>query len=131
MKTRFITLLTFLLSISVFAGAFIDFFHAKSEDGKVKLEWKTAEESNVQKFVIERKPVRGDFVPIGEIQPKGNHSFYTYYDENAFKTSDVVYIYRLKIVDNDGSSSYSKERTVTHSISGVKRTWGSIKAMFR
>ena len=58
---------------------------------------------------------------------------YEYTDQTAFKTNDQVYKYRIEIVDKDGSLSYSKEMSVLHNngISGVKRTWGSIKALFR
>jgi len=43
----------------------------------------------------------------------------------------MIFIYRLKIVDTNGQASYSNEVSVSHNVSGVKRTWGSIKAMFR
>ncbi len=122
----------FLLAVgTAFAGAFMEFFYAKSENGNIKLEWKTSDESNLKQFVIERRTAQGGFISLQTMAPKGSNSFYTYLDEAAYKTQDVVFSYRLKIVDNDGSISYSNERYVSHSISGVKRTWGSIKAMFR
>jgi len=133
MYVKKITLyILFLFAVSTaFAGAYLNFFNAKSENGNVKLEWKTQDESNVKQFVIERRSAQGGFMYLQTITPKGSNSYYTYVDEAAYKTQDVVFSYRLKIVDNDGSSSYSSERFVSHSISGVKRTWGSIKAMFR
>jgi hypothetical protein len=39
--------------------------------------------------------------------------------------------YRLRIVRDDQSAGYSNTVTVTHSVSGIKRTWGMIKEMFR
>lgn len=129
-KTSLVLLVLFIIS-TAFAGAFIDFFHARSENGQVLLEWKTSTEQSIKSFKIERKTVDGEFMEIASIQPQGNNSFYTFVDENALKTADVIYIYRLKIVDNNEQFSHSKEVSVSHSISGVKRTWGSIKAMFR
>ncbi|MCK6604358.1 MAG: hypothetical protein HUU43_11395 [Ignavibacteriaceae bacterium] len=127
-----IALLTLLLfTVTTFAGAFIDFFNARSEDGKVRLDWKTAEEVSVKEFIIERKPVRANFSQISVVKPKGDNSYYVFYDENAYKEQDAVYIYRLKIVDYDNNVSYSKEVSVNHTVSGVKKTWGSIKSMFR
>ena len=116
---------------TAFGGAFLELFQAKSESGNIKLEWKTSDESNLKSFIIERRTAQGEYVYLQTITPKGSNSYYTFVDEAAYKTQDLVFSYRLKIVDNDGSSSYSVERYVSHSISGVKRTWGSIKAMFR
>lgn len=123
--------LLLLVAATVYAGAFLDYFHARSENEDVKLEWKTGDENNLQKFVIERKTPQSFFAEIGSISSQGSNSFYTFTDQNAYKSNDLVLIYRLKIVDNDGQISYSSEVTVSHNISGVKRTWGSIKAMFR
>jgi hypothetical protein len=131
MKKLSFTLLVFFLITTAFAGAFIDFISARSEGDNVKVEWKTGEEKDIQEFVIERRSVNGYFSQLATIQPKGSNSYYYYRDENAYKSNDFVFVYRLKIVDSDNSFSYSKEITVSHSVSGVKRTWGSIKAMFR
>jgi hypothetical protein len=131
MKIKIIFLALIFSVGSLIAGAFLDFFYAKSEDGKVKIEWKTTSESNLREFVIERRTHNTPFTEVTIINPKGNNSYYQYFDESAYKSADVVYIYRLKISDKDNTSSYSREVSVSHSVSGFKRTWGSIKAMFR
>ena len=128
-KTIFITLCLFIPSM--LAGAFFEFFHARSETGNVRIEWKTGEERDVTSFIIERKSPNSSFLPIATVQPKGNNSFYSYLDENAYKPNDMIFIYRIKIVTSDNNFSLSKEIAVSHSVSGIKRTWGSIKAMFR
>lgn len=120
-----------LIAIAVFAGTFLEYFHGRSEGEDIRLEWKTREEVNLQHFKIERKTPQNSFVEISTVQPKGSNSYYTYLDQSAYKTTDMIFIYRLKIVDTNGQTSYSNEVTVSHSVSGVKRTWGSIKAMFR
>lgn len=124
--------ITFLIIATVYAGAYIEYFHARSESDDIRLEWQTSEETDLQNFVIERKTPQSTFTDIATIQPKGSNSFYSFTDQNAYKTNDMVFVYRLKIVDNNNQISYSKDITVTHSISSIaKRTWGSIKAMFR
>ncbi|MGD8306785.1 MAG: hypothetical protein PVF17_09040, partial [Ignavibacteria bacterium] len=112
-------------------GAFLDYFHVRSDGEDVRLEWKTSEEVNLQNFIIQRKNINSPYTEITTIVPKGDNSIYTYLDESAYKPNDLVFIYRLKIMENDGTESYSSEVTVSHNVSGVKRTWGSIKAMFR
>jgi hypothetical protein len=132
MKLKLFQVLVVLSIIgTALAGAFMEYFHARTEGENVKLEWKTGDESNLKNFVLERKTQHSSYVDLAIIDPKGNNSFYTYIDESVYKTSDYVFTYRLRIVDNDQKISYSSEVSVSPSISGVKRTWGSIKAMFR
>lgn len=132
MKFNIVKILLVLSFVgTVFAGATLYYFNARSENESIKLEWKTQDESNVRHFIIQRKNPGNSYVDIATVMPKGNNSYYTFTDETAYKTQDLVFIYRLKIVDNDNTVSHSSEVTVSHSISGVKRTWGSIKAMFR
>jgi flagellar basal body L-ring protein FlgH len=125
-------IVSFLIIATVYAGAYIEYFHARSESDNVRLEWQTSEETNLQKFVIERKTPQSSFTEVASVSPKGNNSNYIYTDQNAYKTNDMIFVYRLKIVDNNNQVTYSSDVTVSHSISSVaKRTWGSIKAMFR
>jgi hypothetical protein len=125
------TLLVLLFATAIFAGTFLEYFQGRSEGEDVRLEWKTREEVDLQHFKIERKTPQSSFVEIATIQPKGSNSYYTYLDQSAYKPGDLLFVYRLKIVDSNGQISYSNEVSISHSVSGVKRTWGSIKAMFR
>lgn len=135
MKRVFFTIIL-LVSIAsqvglLSAGAFLTFFQARSDGDDVVLEWQTGNETNLKQFVIERKSTESSYIEIAEVQPKGSNSFYEYNDQSAYKITDAVYIYRLKIEDNDGAVSYSQEISIAHKVSSVKRTWGSIKALFR
>jgi hypothetical protein len=133
MKMRyFIAIAVIAIFATVYAGAFLDYFHGRSEGEDIRLEWKTGEEVNLENFIIERKTPKSTYAEIATVEPKGSNSHYSYLDKSAYKMmSDLVFIYRLKIIDTNGQSSYSNEVTVSHNVSGVKRTWGSIKAMFR
>jgi hypothetical protein len=124
-------LVILLLASTVLAGTFLEYFQGRSEDEDIRLEWKTREEVDLQHFKVERKTPQSSYVEIATIQPKGSNSYYTYLDQSAYKVQNMIFTYRLKIVDNNGQVSYSNEVSVSHSVSGVKRTWGSIKAMFR
>lgn len=134
MKRSISILAVFLLVAgTAIGGAFLDFFNGRSDGDNIVLEWKTRSESNLQRYEIQRKAgTSGEFVTLAVVQPKGSNSLYTYVDRSAYKDAESVYVYRLKILEaSSGPSSYSNEITVTHSVSSVKRTWGSIKAMFR
>lgn len=116
----------------VYAGAFYTDFTIVSESDHVVLSWHTTSEDHLREIAIERRTVNGVFTEIGKVTAKGDNSSYTYIDENAFKINDGVYMYRLKFVYNDGKApTYSAELSVTHLTSVGKRTWGSIKALFR
>lgn len=130
MKISYILVLL-LVATAVLAGTFLEYFQGRSEGEDIRLEWKTREEVNLQHFKVERKTPQSSFVDITTIEPKGSNSYYTYVDQSAYKTDNMLFIYRLKIVDTNGQVAYSNEVSVSHSVSGVKRTWGSIKAMFR
>ncbi len=126
-----LTLALFLIA-TAFAGAFLKDFNAQSEGDNIRVKWSTGQETNVKEFVVERKIPNGVFSEIAKIPAKGSNSNYSYLDESAYKSSsNLTFIYRLKINDYDGQISYSSEYSIQPSISGVKRTWGSIKAMFR
>lgn len=132
MKITTTAFFVLLFITSIFGGAFLDYFHVWTQGENVVLEWRTQEEKDVKNFVIERKNPQGSFVSISTIQPKGSYSTYNYTDEAAYKMNDLIFVYRLKIVDNNSSSpTYSNPATVSPNISDVRRTWGSIKAMFR
>jgi hypothetical protein len=130
MKISYILIIS-LITTAVLAGTFLEYFQGRSEGEDIRLEWKTREEVNLQHFKVERKTPQSSFVDITTIAPKGNNSYYTYLDQSAYKTDNMLFVYRLKIIDTNGQASYSNEVSVSHSVSGVKRTWGSIKAMFR
>lgn len=132
MKLHSIKILAvFLLISTAFAGAYIEYFHVRSEGDNIVVEWKTGQETNIKNFVIERSNPPGAYSVIATIQPQGSNSVYSYVDKSAYKTSDMVFRYQLNIVDNNGQVTTVNEASISQNISGVKRTWGSIKAMFR
>jgi len=115
----------------LFAVTDIQFFTAKNESDAILLEWKTGTEDNLARFEIERSAsTSNNFIQIGSVNAIGNNSYYYYRDEMA-RMDPPVYYYRLKLVDNNGNHVYSQTITITHVISSVRDTWGSIKSIFR
>lgn len=131
-KTIIISLFSLLIFSLVFAGVEITTsLTAKPVDGNIVLQWGTSSETNLKHYVIERSTYKGSYSDIATVLPEGDMS-YKYVDETAYKSSSsTLYIYRLRIVDNDGKISYSGTASVTNNVSGIKKTWGSIKALFR
>ena len=75
---------------------------------EVTLNWKTATEVNFAKFVVERT-VSGanSWSSVGSVAASGNSSSPKSYSFSDKKLNTGVYSYRLKLVDNDGSFTYS------------------------
>jgi hypothetical protein len=131
MKIKNLILFLIISAGIILPGAFLLKFEVRSLNGNVILDWQCSSETNLKDYIIQRRTVNGNYSDIATVQLRSDMN-YEYTDQTAYKNDDQVYIYRIEIVDNDGSISYSKEMTVIHSnISSVKRTWGSIKALFR
>lgn len=69
-----------------------------------RLQWNTYDEDNGDYFVIERSKDGSDFRKTDQVNAKGRPSSYEYFDNNPFSGNNY---YRLKIVNNDGRTSYS------------------------
>mgnify|MGYP003588854700 CR=1 FL=1 len=129
-----ITLLLIVFSAGLlFAGLTMQYFTAKSNQDGILLEWKTGDEGGVCTFDIERSAGNlNNFIYINTIHSTGNNSYYSYQDNNlSSNPSQSIYYYRLKCIMPDGSYTYSGVISVVISVSGIKDTWGSIKAIFR
>lgn len=117
----------------------LQFFQAKSNGNTIILEWKSTAESDVAAYDIERAGSDNVFRYVGTVTAKGSNQSYTYTDDEAFGKRDGnnetvtrnYFTYRLKIVSSDKNTSYSNTVGVVHNVSGIKRTWGMIKEMFR
>lgn len=85
----------------------LSFFNVKAEsNSSVKLEWTTSFEQNTEIFEIERSNDNRNFTSVGKVvaQNLSAGKRYQYIDNTATNGENF---YRLKIVDVDGSFSYS------------------------
>jgi hypothetical protein len=110
----------------------------KSNGDSASLSWSVSGVtlSDQQKFSIQRKTPQTDYQELTTIPAYSSTYSYSYTDKTAYKTSDVLYTYRIQLVDASANFSYnyvygSVTGGALISTSSVKKTWGSIKAMFR
>lgn len=110
-------------------------FHAYRNNNYATLEWATERETNLSKFVIQRSADKVYWTKIGDITPEsGNSSMrreYRFIDRSIFKITIGNFYYRLILVSQDGQSTIYDVVVSISGSSGIKHTWGSIKAMFR
>jgi len=140
MKMKILLLILVAATSLLYAADVLDSFTANSDGRVITLSWRSSDESQIKAFDIERSGSDQNFTLINTVQAKGYSYNYTYVDESAFmKGSDgnpipqakSTYKYRIKIVAKDNSSFYSNTAVVAHNVSGIRRTWGMIKEMFR
>jgi len=82
-------------------------FTANSENGNVKLAWATAKEENTKEFILERSNDGKSFTSFNSIVAKDNFGVNNYSYTDGSPLTGTSY-YRLKMVDNNGSYTYSK-----------------------
>ncbi len=107
---------------------------AQSNGTDIIVRWVTVDETGVQKFeVLRRSGMSGDFFVIGTIDQLkgGNNSTYEYVDKSVFKSSAGLYQYKIRVINGETPAPETEIVTVSHLASAAKRTWGSIKALFR
>lgn len=123
------------IPILLISSAQISEFNAQRTDGQVILEWITTQESNVLRFDIERSTDTVPWQKIGSKNAVGESNTpreYTFVDNfSIFKTTQSNFYYRLIIVSKDGQRTPHNVIATISGSSGIKHTWGSIKAMFR
>jgi hypothetical protein len=124
-----------LMAIPLLAGQIRDgSLSANSNGTNITIRWMSDDESGVARFEVERRSgVNGQFISLAPVDVRGNNSQYEYVDDSAFRVfTEGIYQYQVKVVFANGSAPVVYGPiTVRHDVSSVRRTWGSIKAMFR
>ena len=88
-------------------------FTAITKGQNALLTWETKTETDNSGFEVERKDKNGDWTKIGFIEGFGTSNSPKYYAFEDKKLSSGKHNYRLKQLDNDGTTSYSDEVEVT------------------
>jgi hypothetical protein len=81
-------------------------FKGNWKDSKVTLQWEVDQESNINRYEIERSKDGTGFEKIGTLSAVNATSKHDYSYNDEFLLLPLYY-YRLKIVDNDGTAKYS------------------------
>ncbi|AMS27712.1 hypothetical protein AEM51_12490 [Bacteroidetes bacterium UKL13-3] len=92
-------------------------FNANKSNNSSILKWSTASETNNSHFEIQRSVDGKNFEAIGKVKGSGNSNRsvnYSFTDKEAATTKTTYY--RLKQVDFDGKSEYSKTVSVVNTI---------------
>jgi hypothetical protein len=129
-------LLTILILIVVapfvIATSIITEWGATPETNQVSITWKTSIETGVEQFAILRSSDDSHFAQIGSVEARGEASDYKFIDENVFFKTGQTFFYKIRALSSDNSIVEETQSVfVNPNISGIFRTWGTIKAIFR
>jgi hypothetical protein len=137
--------ISLLITLSGFAFTeVLTYLKGRVDADAILIEWQSGNEVGVLKYTVERSDIKtNDFEELAAIPSTGNNSSYRYRDASVNEIAPNgngsgghkapladLYKYRIKLNYTD-AVSYSQSITVTRPSSGVKRTWGMIKEMFR
>ncbi|MCF0070731.1 T9SS type A sorting domain-containing protein [Dyadobacter sp. CY261] len=87
-------------------------FNAEKVEGSAKLTWHTTEETNSDRFEVQRSVKGKEWTTIESVQSAGESTItrsYEAIDRTPLKGENL---YRLKMVDNDSSTAFSRVRSV-------------------
>lgn len=125
-------LLLFVFCVgTLLANVVFSRFDARTEGNNIVVSWQASVESDISEYVLERKTLYdAQFIEMARFQPHGTNSLYTYRDDRVFKVQSEQVSYRLRIINTDNSFVVTDAITIDYTPTAVRRTWGSIKAMF-
>lgn len=111
------------------------YFNVAEQGSDFLLSWETEVEESARSFEVQRRTAfsNGQYLVAEEFQPHGVNRLYEYKDDQVFKAGagpqDVV-DYRLVVVYESGARQILASKSVNYTSTALRRTWGSIKAMF-
>lgn|GEM_PF-397853 len=94
-------------------------FTARESNDKALLNWTTANEEGANYFVVEKSRDGSNFTPIDTVKAKGNSTTTQHYASLDQQLSPGVNYYRLRMVDLDKHTSYSKTVQVVKKETGI------------
>jgi len=106
---------------------------AEPRESYIVLRWYTLDETGVEKFqVLRREASHGDYALVAEVPKKGSGSTYEYIDRSVFKSNGRVFQYIVRVLGPGNVVAEERQTSVLYGLSSTaRRTWGSIKSMFR
>lgn len=108
------------LSIATLLPVTLADFSAREAEGKTVLNWITTNENGTDYFVIERSTDGSTFTAIDTVKAKGSSTTRQQYTSLDQQLKAGATYYRLKIVDVDQHTAYSKTVLVTVKETGIK-----------
>ncbi len=135
MRALLVALVLCLASASVALGQTVRLAEQRIEqrDARVILTWRTAAEVGVQGYEVLRRSAStgGEYVRLGDVSVHGTTRAYEFVDDGLYKNATVQADYQVVAVLAGGVRQVLFAAQVNYTTTGLRRTWGSLKAMFQ
>ncbi len=131
LASSIVFLLVFMVGV-VLASVVFSRFDARTEGNDIVVSWEASIETDIREYILERRTIFDtQFLEMVRVEAHGPNSLYTYRDVRVFKVQAEQVSYRLRMIDDKGSlAGVTDPIAVDYTPTAVRRTWGSIKAMF-
>ena len=110
----------------------LDYFKVDRQGNNFIVTWKAELEQDVRTYELHRKTTYAtEFVALQSFSAHGAGKEYQFKDDQVYKSASEQVDYRLEVVFTNGLRQQIAERKVNYTPTAIRRTWGSIKAMFQ
>ena len=110
----------------------LNYFNVDRQGNEFLITWKSDVENDVRTYELFRKTsYTASFSAIQTINPHGVGKEYQFKDDQVYKAASEQVDYRLEVVFANGIRQQVAEKKVNYTPTAIRRTWGSIKAMFQ
>lgn len=114
-------------------GVRLSSFDIQSEGGDFVVTWKMDVEEDVREYELLRKTTMSNdqFVKVFTTRPHGTGKNYLFRDTQVYKSGSEQLDYRLDAVYSSGVREIITTKSINYTSTAVRRTWGSLKALFQ
>lgn len=114
-------------------GVRLAFFTVETQNRDFIITWQMEVEDAVQEYELQRRTPysNGEFVKVQAFPPQGISKPYRYKDDQVYKSASEQVDYRLEVVYENGVRELLAVKSLSYTPTAIRRTWGSIKAMFQ
>ena len=110
----------------------LNYFNVERQGNAFMITWKAEIEDDVRSYQLYRKTsYAATFSAIHTINAHGIGKEYQFKDDQVYKAASDQVDYRLEVVLANGLRQQVAEKEVNYTPTALRRTWGSIKAMFQ
>ena len=133
-KTVLIVLLM-LLAGAVFppAAVELEYFEVEQQGPEFVVKWKASVEQDVHSYVLTHKTSLSNeqFIEVFAADAHGPMKEYSFRDDQVYKAGAEKLDYRLQAVYSNGVREVIATKSLNYTSTAIRRTWGSLKAMFQ
>lgn len=112
----------------------LSFFKIEKEENNLVVTWETVQEVDVREFALYRRTSfsNNQFVAVQKTFPAhGTSKVYKHIDDQVYKSALDKVDYRIEVVYSNGLRQVLSTQSINYTSTALRRTWGSLKAMFQ